>query len=330
MIHHSDDQGVVTNWRARLLLSLATERANLLWQLVGLDEGTLTGPPVFDDWTAKDLLTHVAAWDEVSAERIALIASGREQQIAAVDEDARNAVFYAERKDWPLVQAVEAFVTARIGFLARLAKLPDEEVLRVYHIPWGEATVRRWTEWRARHDAIHTADLVAWRETQRLKRGNGPPEILVAALNAAREELLAAAALIPLEERTSRPVCGEWTLKDVLGHVTDWEWVGVEGLRYMATGRPPEVEHIENIDAWNQVHAEARRDQPWDVVWADLHAAREVLLQVLEGMGQDDLGRSFRFPWGPGGTCYQWVSVYLVHDRSHVLRVEGTNIIPAG
>ena len=44
---------------------------------------------------------------------------------------------------------------------------------------------------------------------------------------------------------------------------------------------------------------EARRDQPWDVVWADLHAAREALLHVLGGMGQDDLGRYFRFPWGP-------------------------------
>ena len=66
-----------------------------------------------------------------------------------------------------------------------------------------------------------------------------------------------------------------------------------------------------------QAHAEARRDQPRNVVWTDLHAAREALLQVLEGMGQDDLSRAFRFPWGPEDTCYQWVSVYLVHDRGH-------------
>jgi hypothetical protein len=94
----------------------------------------------------------------------------------------------------------------------------------------------------------------------------------------------------------------------------------------MAAGRPPEVEHIEDIEAWNQVHAEARRGQPWDAVWADLHAAREALLHVLGGMGQADLSRAFRFPWGPEGTCYQWVGVYLVHDRSHTLELSDKSL----
>ena len=147
--------------------------------------------------------------------------------------------------------------------------------------------------------------------------GSDPGVEVRVALTAAREELLAAAALIPPEERTSRPVCGKWTLKDVLAHVADWEWVGAEGLRYMAAGQPPQVEHIADIDAWNRVHFEARRDQPWEDVWADLHAAREVLLETLEGMSQADLTQTFRFPWGPKGTAYQWVCVYLDHDRGH-------------
>jgi hypothetical protein len=36
-----------------------------------------------------------------------------------------------------------------------------------------------------------------------------------------------------------------------------------------------------------------------------------------DGMAQADLARSFRFPWGPEGTAYDWVSVYLTHDRDH-------------
>jgi hypothetical protein len=139
----------------------------------------------------------------------------------------------------------------------------------------------------------------------------------LAGLAAAREELLATSTLIPPQERASRPFCGEWTLKDVLGHVADWEWIGVKGLRDMAAGRPPQVEHIADIDAWNQVHAEARRDQPWDEVWADLHAAREALLEKLDRLGQAGLSQSFRFPWGPEGTAYQWACVFLAHDREH-------------
>jgi hypothetical protein len=188
---------------------------------------------------------------------------------------------------------------------------------RLRRVGWGETSVRLWTQWRAWHDAAHAAHLAAWRETQGLEGTVGPKVVLLAALSAAREALLAAADLVPPEERASRAVCGEWTLKDLLGHVADWEWVGVDGLRHMAAGRSPQVEHIADVDAWNQVHCEARRDQPWDDAWAELHAAREALVEVLEGMGQVDLSQPFRFPWGPEGTAYQWVCVYLSHDRGH-------------
>jgi uncharacterized damage-inducible protein DinB len=140
---------------------------------------------------------------------------------------------------------------------------------------------------------------------------------LLAALEAAREELLAAAALVPPEERTSRPVCGAWTLKDLLGHIADWEWYGVQGLRQMAAGQPPDPEPIDSIESWNQAHAEARRDQPWEVVWEDLHAARQAFLEVLEGMSQAAMTRSFPFAWGPKGTPYQWMGVFVRHDREH-------------
>jgi hypothetical protein len=195
--------------------------------------------------------------------------------------------------------------------------MPDEEFHRLRDMGWGETSVRQWTQWRARHDAGHAADLAAWREAQELEGTAGPKCVLAAALSAAREELLAAAALVSPEDRASLAVCGDWTLKDLLAHVADWEWVGVDGLRDMAAGRSPQVEHIADIEAWNQAHYGARRDQPWDDVWSDLHAAREQLLEVLEGMGQAELARSFRFPWGPEGTAYDWVSVYLTHDREH-------------
>ncbi len=109
----------------------------------------------------------------------------------------------------------------------------------------------------------------------------------------------------------------------MLGHTADWEWVGVEGLRHMAAGQSPQVEHIKDIDAWNRVHAKARHDQPWEMVRSDLHAARDALLEALERMSQTDLVQSFAFPWGPEGTSYQWVCVYLAHDRGHAQDLRG-------
>jgi hypothetical protein len=103
----------------------------------------------------------------------------------------------------------------------------------------------------------------------------------------------------------------------VLGHVADWEWLGVEGLRLMAAGRPPDVEFVGDVEAWNQAHAAARRSWLWDAVWDDFQAAREALLAGLEKMGQADLARTFPFSWGGEGTPYSWLYVYLTHDREH-------------
>ena len=309
------------NGRDHLLAWVASERADLLWQYVGLDEVTLVGSPVSDEWTAKDLLPHVATWDEQITERIELILAGREGDIVGLDADAHNAALYAERKGWSLERAVQAALQARSDFLATLARVDDETFERPYRVPWGEATMRQWTEWRAKHDRAHATDMAAWREDQGLGGQVGPKAVLEAVLVAARDELVAAVALIPAGERSSRPVCGEWTLKDVIAHITDWERVGAEGLGSMAAGEKPEVEDAGDIEAWNQAHVEARRGQLWDEIWLDFNRAREELVKTLAGMGQAEMERSFRFPWGAVGTPYEWVAVFAGHDRDHAAEV---------
>ena len=146
---------------------------------------------------------------------------------------------------------------------------------------------------------------------------------LLQALAAAREDLLAAADAIPVDERTKRLVCGTWTLKDTLGHIADWEEIGVAGLRQMADGQNPYVEHIADVDAWNAVHAEARRDQPWTQVWADLHSTRHALTDILERMSQADLDHEFAFPWGSKGTPTEWTLVLVQHERTHARGLRG-------
>jgi hypothetical protein len=249
--------------------------------------------------------------------RIELVQAGRAADIVSLDLDAQNAALYAERKGWSLEQALPAAVQARSDFLTALAQVDDETFDQPYQLPWGKAMVRQWTEWRAKHDKAHAADLAAWREDRGLGGQVGPKPVLEAALAAARDELLAAVSLIPGGERSSRLVCGEWTLKDVIAHITDWERVGVEGLGLMAAGKQPEIEDAGDIEAWNQAHHEIRRDQPWDEIWRGFNGVREELVRTLAGIGQVGMERSFRFPWGPVGTPYEWVIVFAGHDREH-------------
>ena len=102
-----------------------------------------------------------------------------------------------------------------------------------------------------------------------------------------------------------------------MGHVADWEWVGVEGLRDMAAGRAPKVEAIDDIEGWNWTRVRARRGEREEATWRDLHAARQALTEGVDGMSQVALSRCYPFPWGAEGTVYDWISVFVHHDREH-------------
>jgi hypothetical protein len=111
------------------------------------------------------------------------------------------------------------------------------------------------------HDAEYAEQIASWRRCLDDRRGQGSTRALASALAAAWTEQQAVAALVPEEARSFLPVCGEWALKDLFGHQADWEWVGAQGLRHMAAGRPPQFEGVKDVDAWNQAHVESRRVQ---------------------------------------------------------------------
>lgn len=280
----------------------------------------LTRSSIFEDsgWTVKDLLAHVAAWDRWEHRAMAALVAGKVPNFAAVaDTDVFNAEVVSAWRDRTLSEVLTALQEARAAWVAWLREVPLEAFFQPRELQGWDWAFPNCLEIQWQHDAEHAAQLAAWREGKAIEGGTGPKSVLIAALNRARDEFLAGVALIPPTERASRPVCGHWTLKDLVGHVADWEQVGVEGLRDMAAGRPPNIAYIPDIDAWNMRHAAARHDESWETCWEDLRDRRRQLLDVLREMDQAKLEESYIFPWGPRGTAYEWVRVFAAHDREH-------------
>lgn len=317
--HTAQIREVLSARRRWLLARMAASRAGLLMELLGTDEPVLTESIVHGDWTVKEILSHIAAWDRWEDRTMHAMAGGSVPDLRALEDfDSSNAALTAAWRGRPLHEVLTELEEARSDWTAWLVSLSEEEFHRprVYDgFDWTFATVP--LEVQRQHDEEHAAHIAAWRKTARLQGGGGSPNVLLAALNSARQELLAAAALVPTGARTSLQVCGEWTLKEVLGHLADWEWVGVQGARRMTVGQPPDVEPILDMDAWNASHVEARHGQSWDAVLEDLNAARSALMAEAESAGRDELLREFAFPWGGCGTLLQWLSVYARHDRDH-------------
>lgn len=313
---------VLAAWRVELLARIAAERGRLFWTVLGVDEQTLTSRPVAGEWTVKELLAHIGTWDDLHRQRAALTAAGREAELPEIRLNDLNAALFAKHKKWTLNLAVALCVEARARFLAALARIQDDALHRKPSIK-GVWPIRVRAIWRHKHDAEHIAEWNKWRKKSKLKTGIGPKSLLLAALDAARDDLLATAALVPADERDARPLVGRWTLKDVVGHVADWEWQCVKGLRDVARGRDPKID-IESESDTNRVNtamAKARRGQPWDEVWDDLFAARRALLRVLDNMNATTLSRPFVSPWRTDDTAYRWACSWMSHDLEHAAEI---------
>jgi hypothetical protein len=141
--------------------------------------------------------------------------------------------------------------------------------------------------------------------------------VLLAAMETARQEMLATIDLIPEAERETRLVCGDWALKDILGHVTDWEWYGVEKWRPEQSNRSLQIPYPGSIQEWNDLHAAARKDDSWERVWLDFVNARAALRQILAGLDEGELARIDPAPWNPNDTVYRWIGTWIHHEREH-------------
>jgi uncharacterized damage-inducible protein DinB/predicted RNase H-like HicB family nuclease len=323
--HTAQVRRILNTRRRHLLARLAAERAGLMQQLLGLDYHSLTEIAVTGGWSVKDVLAHIAAWDRWEQRIMRAMQLEEVVDLSAVhDVDSTNQSVVAQWRGQAFDDVLEEAEVARAEWTQWLGGLAEEEFFRGRRYGGWDWSFPGCMEVQWRHDADHAAQIAAWRADDVPVSGPAARSVLLAALAAAREELMAAVALVPEEQRTTRPLCGDWTLKDVLGHVGDWEWIGVEFFGSMAGGQPSEIQLVTDIDAWNASHAKACASHSWDAVCADLQASRQQLVEIVCLMSSADLMRSHQAPWGKVGASYDLICEYVSHDREHAqgLRVQ--------
>jgi len=108
--------------RAGLMDSLRACRALEREIFAALDPVARDAPGPDDGWSAKDELAHLSAWRRRQALRMAAAREGRpEPSLPEADIDGTNAIFHAERADWPWATVdADADATAD-GLVAEIA-----------------------------------------------------------------------------------------------------------------------------------------------------------------------------------------------------------------
>jgi hypothetical protein len=116
---------------------------------------------------------------------------------------------------------------------------------------------------------------------------------------------------------------GDWTVKDVIAHVTYYERVVRDRLQAGLAGREfvrPEYESpaglsIDERNAWIYTRI---KDLPLDAVLAESRAVYPPILAAVQTLTEADLNDPTRFPWQAGSALWEWIEgdVYE-HYRDH-------------
>jgi|SRR5436190_8718230 len=112
---------------------------------------------------------------------------------------------------------------------------------------------------------------------------------------------------------TEPGVTGDWSVKDILAHVTTWE---EEALKYLPLiiegGKPPLYKTYGGIDAFNARRCEQKRDLSLSEVMKQLDETHGQLMDYVRGVPEEQFARETRFRHRLRLDTY---SHYRVHAR---------------
>lgn len=144
------------------LLGRAEEaRRALMSAIEGLTDEQMT-KPVVGDWSVKDLLAHVASWDEFVLPDMERVARGDVPALAAFDlkrVDEFNAMIMSLRRHFSVEQARRELDISRTSLTEAVSRLPDSALAE------GQFA-RGMLQICAYHDTEHTEDIQAWRRRE--------------------------------------------------------------------------------------------------------------------------------------------------------------------
>ena len=155
--------------RDELIEALAAARARLDAAIEGLTAAELTQPGLVGEWSIKDLLAHVTAWDVDLLTNLGKVRRGQKPGRTAWDSagiEAQNAAWHTELKDRPLEPVLADYDGVHQQLLRLAEQLTDAELTAPAAWLQGRPIPQYFVEHVVNHEGEHGAELEAWRKSR--------------------------------------------------------------------------------------------------------------------------------------------------------------------
>lgn len=128
------------------------------------------------------------------------------------------------------------------------------------------------------------------------------------------------------EEQLHTPgVVGDWSIKDVLAHITAWQTRLITAMFKVEKGFKPDTlgGGAAAVDQLNEKFYREMKDRPFEQVWDDLDASYQQLLRRLENWSDKDLFDAKRFKWMQGEPFERYIAGdSYEHYAEHAAQIE--------
>ncbi len=122
--------------KAQLLAEMDQEWANIERLCAGLGEKHMLEPGVQGDWSVKDIIAHLSAWEKYLLDRLGYVMTGQKPLYPVMtswdDVHRFNAQVYAENKDRPLPSVIIEFRSLYQGVVTVVNALSEEQLNQPY------------------------------------------------------------------------------------------------------------------------------------------------------------------------------------------------------
>ena len=149
-------------------------------------------------------------------------------------------------------------------------------------------------------------------------------QALVARLNRARNDLLTLVRSLPAEQLETPGAVGDWSVKDVVGHIASWEDRLLTQAQMLLNGHGEKIDLADSEDAervWNHTQYLRKRAWTWDETIRDLALMRE---EVLWNIGWTAPEQTFRQHDLAAGTVSPagLLEGIAEHDQEHLAQLQ--------
>ncbi len=129
---------------------------------------------------------------------------------------------------------------------------------------------------------------------------------LIHQIQAARDQLESILNGLSDEELIHSAGPDQWSIKDIVAHITFWQQSMVQNLKRLQNGEPAEFINGETDDVNEQVHS-ANILRPPELVMAEFNRSYKALLDVLQAFSEDDLNDADRFSFREGKPLHEYI-----------------------